>query len=744
MFLGGLQNGQPSNRLVLFNTTSETWTTLSNSNGSWPPVRFGHAAALIAGTMYVFGGTGSLTETTLSDSWALDLASCTWTQMHGSTDTRPEPRSYISMAYTGNNTLVMVGGVNTIPKIPVYFNDTWTWNVVTDTWTLLSNAGAPIPKCGSFLMQTMGNGQVVMYGGAYYFGQDVRVYQYQPTQAVFAFDPAMLQWRQLALSADSDVPKSLAEMTFASLGSGLQLLLVGGVTDEEITVTDVALGFFVNANVWKWQLLQTTGLVSRSLGSTAIGYNTSGNGSDVTVFALYGATGSTPIDEHVIIEAQMLQVADIGCNPGYFASDFANELCQPCPLGTFAPSAATASCTPCPAGATTSVTGAISNTSCFCTPGFRALSLADTYTCVPCPVGSYSQNSSALNCTQCPFGTTTSSAESITVLECNLCVSNFSCHSGSCSVDPVTRAPICSCSIFLSPQSQCTSISTLTLGLIAGIGGTILLVLVIIIARRAWRRSQAANADLRVKMKSQEEEFENAWKINESEIYYTRMLGEGAFGEVWQGLWGDRPVAVKKLRVVLRDQTTSLPAIDSAQSRSSTSSRAQVGFEREIKVIRRIKHINIVLCYGAGVTTTDGCLFLVLELCSRGSLLSILKNKSIEWPVQRQIITALHISRGLQYLHNMKPISVHRDIKSPNVLISEGWIAKIADFGSTKLLEAETLPHAAADKDTRAVHQTIEDGGSLLWMAPEVLQHLPYSTQSDVYRSALHTYILIT
>jgi serine/threonine protein kinase len=90
---------------------------------------------------------------------------------------------------------------------------------------------------------------------------------------------------------------------------------------------------------------------------------------------------------------------------------------------------------------------------------------------------------------------------------------------------------------------------------------------------------------------------------------------------------------------------------------------------------------------GAGIMADD-CRFLVLEFCSRGSLLSLLKDKQIELPRFLRLDLALNAAKGLEFLHSLKPSVVHRDIKSPNVLVSEGWIAKIADFGSLKLLEA--------------------------------------------------------
>ena len=142
-----------------------------------------------------------------------------------------------------------------------------------------------------------------------------------------------------------------------------------------------------------------------------------------------------------------------------------------------------------------------------------------------------------------------------------------------------------------------------------------------------------------------------------------------------------------------------------------------------------------MLCFGAG-RWYDGRLFLALELCSRGSLRQILENDTISWPQFRQLEIALHAARGIDYLHGMQPVCIHRDIKSPNVLVSEGWVAKIADFGSSKLIDKAAperhRPHTSLERS----RQVTTDAGTLLWSAPEVMAHQPHSTQSDVYRCA--------
>ena len=70
---------------------------------------------------------------------------------------------------------------------------------------------------------------------------------------------------------------------------------------------------------------------------------------------------------------------------------------------------------------------------------------------------------------------------------------------------------------------------------------------------------------------------------------------------------------------------------------------------------------------------------------------------------------ALEMTSGLEYLHQQK--IVHRDLRSPNVLISATGTAKLADFGLSKKLEAVV----------RIAGDYTPDVGNAYWRAPEVM-----------------------
>src|SRR5690606_7633046 len=88
-------------------------------------------------------------------------------------------------------------------------------------------------------------------------------------------------------------------------------------------------------------------------------------------------------------------------------------------------------------------------------------------------------------------------------------------------------------------------------------------------------------------------------------------------------------------------------------------------------------------------------------------------------PMSLKIKLATQAAQGMHFLHSSGIL--HRDLKSPNILLDDKWNAKISDFGLT-----------------RFAHESNSDidrlGGSLFWTAPEILgEEMPFSEASDVY-----------
>merc|ERR1712130_710465 len=71
----------------------------------------------------------------------------------------------------------------------------------------------------------------------------------------------------------------------------------------------------------------------------------------------------------------------------------------------------------------------------------------------------------------------------------------------------------------------------------------------------------------------------------------------------------------------------------------------------------------------------------------------------------------------MQYLHNSNPLILHRDLKSPNLLVEEDWTIKVADFGLTRFMGERKMSQV----------------GTPIWMAPEIIRNNPYTQKADVY-----------
>ncbi|KAF7805176.1 serine/threonine-protein kinase EDR1 [Senna tora] len=174
----------------------------------------------------------------------------------------------------------------------------------------------------------------------------------------------------------------------------------------------------------------------------------------------------------------------------------------------------------------------------------------------------------------------------------------------------------------------------------------------------------------------------------------------GSYGEVFHADWNGTEVAVKKFL----DQ--------------DFSGAALAEFKREVRIMRRLRHPNIVLFMGA--VTRPPNLSIISEFLPRGSLYKILHRPHCQIDEKRRIKMALDVARGMNCLHTSTPTIVHRDLKSPNLLVDNNWNVKVCDFGLSRLKHNTFL----SSKST---------AGTPEWMAPEVLRNEPSNEKCDVY-----------
>ena len=178
-------------------------------------------------------------------------------------------------------------------------------------------------------------------------------------------------------------------------------------------------------------------------------------------------------------------------------------------------------------------------------------------------------------------------------------------------------------------------------------------------------------------------------------------VGEGGMGVVYRGRYvkNDRRVAVKLLPEDVADETI------------------LARFEREVEILKTLKHPNIVRCFGG--VCEDKRRFYAMELVSGGTLEDLLKARGGRLPWEQVVEIGLQICSALEYAHERGV--VHRDIKPGNFLLSEDEQVKLSDFGLATVVSANKLT---------ASGKTV---GSFRYMAPEQVRGAEPVPQTDLY-----------
>lgn len=205
------------------------------------------------------------------------------------------------------------------------------------------------------------------------------------------------------------------------------------------------------------------------------------------------------------------------------------------------------------------------------------------------------------------------------------------------------------------------------------------------------------------------------WELHPSEVTLCKRpdgslfsLGKGGFGEVFKGLRdGADEIAVKIIRI------------------SSCTPAVVMQFKAEIDLISKLRHRHIVQFYGACIQPHD--LYMVTELMSN-DLFSVLRlpreAERYKWSgiYGREVL--IGVASGLNYLHSRSPPVVHRDVKSPNILVMDG-MAKIADVGVARTM------------GTTAPDMTAQRGFTIAWAAPEVVYRRRATEKIDIWSLAV-------
>ncbi|CAF3824404.1 unnamed protein product [Adineta steineri] len=233
------------------------------------------------------------------------------------------------------------------------------------------------------------------------------------------------------------------------------------------------------------------------------------------------------------------------------------------------------------------------------------------------------------------------------------------------------------------------------------------------------------------------------------EVYRANELDFGPI--IGQGFYGiARTVTLRKTGQIMVMKET-----------KTVDKEAQKIFVKEVQVLKRLKHPNVLNFMGLLLDKDNQMCFLV-DYIAGGTLKNIIHDLSIELTWLQRLRYAKDIAAGMEYLHSCNII--HRDLNSSNCLVKSNGQVVVADFGLSRINLDDDDDNVLTQtndgsfrREQRSTSTTITSNGNIVvvrpktrrqlirdrqrytvvgspyWMAPEMLKGQCYDERVDIF-----------